>query len=147
MVSCWKVAMLSVGVIALGACHGANAPSAKMSACFDPAAITMRTGAHGNASLKITNGTATAQQINTYLLENATLELVVSASDGKRMPSLSPPVPPAEFSPSDFTTIAPGESYAVTLGLYDFSPPLPVGTYELTTKDYPDAKATLTVEP
>jgi hypothetical protein len=139
--------MLPLLVAGLAACPGAKQPTGKMIAVFDPDAISMRTGSHGTASLKITNDTTSPQKINTYILENATLSLVVSASDGKRMPSLSPPVPPAEFSPSDFTTIAPGESYRANLGLYDFSPPLPPGTYTLTVKDYPDAKGTLTVEP
>lgn len=140
----WMTLLL---VATLTACPGAKAPSGKVSAEFDPASITMRTGSHQSASLKITNGTAQEQKINTYILENATLELVVTASDGKRMPSLSPPVPPTEFSPSDFTTIAPGADYRVNLALYDFSPPLPPGTYSLAVKDYPEAKGTLVVEP
>ncbi len=140
--------LLSVLLVAtLTACPGAKSPSGKVSAEFDPASITMRTGSHQSASLKITNGTDQPQKINTYLLENATLELIVTASDGKRMPSLSPPVPPLEFSPSDFTTIAPGADYRVNLALYDFSPPLPPGTYALSVKDYPEAKGTLVVEP
>lgn len=144
------VRRLAAGALALTfltACPGAKAPSGKMLAVFDPDTVTMRTASHGTAALKITNDTAQEQKINTYILENATLELVVTASDGKRMPSLSPPVPPTEFSPSDFQTLKPGETYTVTLGLYDFSPPLPPGTYTLTVKDYPDATGTLTVTP
>ena len=136
-----------LALLLLTGCPGAKSPSGKMTAEFDPPAISMRTGSHGTASLKLTNGTPSPQKINTYILENPALELIVTASDGKRMPSISPPVPPTEYSPSDFTTIAPNESYSVTLGLYDFSPPLPPGTYALSTKDYPDAKGTLTVEP
>ncbi len=136
-----------LALVVLTACPGAKAPSGKVLAAFDPDAISMRTGSHGTASLKITNDTTSPQKINTYLLENATLELVVTTADGKRVPSLSPPVPPTEFSPSDFTTIAPAGDYRVNLALYDFSPPLPPGKYVLTVKDYPEAKGILTVEP
>lgn len=145
MATRWWMMLLLVAL--LTACPGAKAPTGKVSAEFDPASITMRTGAHQSASLKITNGTTEPYKINTYILENATLELIVTASDGKRMPSLSPPVPPLEYSPSDFATIPPGSDYRVNLALYDFSPPLPPGTYALSVKDYPEAKGTLVVEP
>lgn len=123
-------ALVSLCVACVGAPPAKPNAAAGLKATLAPEGQTFASSIVAKLDCRIANTSDAAIEVDTFPFGSAILMLEVCDADGKRVPTIPPPMPPrAEDAAKYVRTLPPGEAFTKTLSLHVFSPPLAPGTY------------------
>jgi hypothetical protein len=121
-------------------------PSPSLAAHFEPSRLQTHDSQSAKLVLVLENHGARTERVNRFVLGVPQLSLEVLDAAGKARTWMSPPVPHA-WTDADFADVAGGARLEIPTTLHGLSAPLDPGTYEVRSRDYPAARATVVVTP
>ncbi|MBW2454856.1 MAG: hypothetical protein JRI68_10110 [Deltaproteobacteria bacterium] len=126
-----------------------SAPAAAgLQAVVSPDGAEFPSSQAGTLTVTIRNDGAEPATLQMDILRSGILSLDVFDADGKRIPTIPPPMPltPEEMKRAQ-ETLPPGQSRKLTYTLHMFSPQLPPGQYTVRMRGMPSNAARFTIRP